>query len=66
MKHMCQSSIIASHKNFVGDLGFIPPTVVVDKRNPSPGKYSHFISVSEDGVVNIWDSRPIEKEALKA
>ena len=27
MKHLCQSSIIASHKNFVGDLAFIPNTI---------------------------------------
>ena len=32
MKHMSQSSIIASHKCFVSDLQFIPPTVKVDKK----------------------------------
>ena len=65
MKHLCQSSIIASHKNFVGDIAFIPPTINVDKRNPSGGKHTHFISISEDGIVNLWDTRPVDKEALK-
>jgi len=65
MKHLCQSSIIASHKNFVGDIAFIPPTINVDKRNPSAGKHTHFISISEDGIVNLWDTRPVDKEALK-
>jgi len=65
MKHLCQSSIIASHKNFVGDIAFIPPTINVDKRNPSVGKHTHFISISEDGIVNLWDTRPVDKESLK-
>jgi WD40 repeat protein len=65
MKHMCQSSIIASHKNFVSDIQFIPPNVKVDKKWPSNGKITHFISVSEDGIVNIWDTRPVEKEVLQ-
>jgi len=62
MKHLSQSSIIASHKNFVGDIVFIPPTINVDKRATSDGKYTHFISISEDGIVNIWDTRPVSKE----
>ena len=38
----------------------------VDRKNPAPeGKISHFISVSEDGIVNIWDTRPVEKENLR-
>jgi dynein intermediate chain 3, axonemal len=65
MKHLCQSSIIASHKNFVADIVFVPPTINVDKRNPSEGKYTHFISASEDGIVNIWDTRQVDKEQLK-
>jgi hypothetical protein len=65
MKHLCQSSIIASHKAFVSDIAFIPPTINVDKRNPSMGKSTHFISISEDGFVNIWDTRLVDKEALK-
>ena len=44
----------------------MPPTINVDKRNPSNGKHTHFISISEDGIVNIWDTRLVEKEALKA
>ena len=32
MKHMSHSSIIASHKNYVSDLQFIPGTVKVDKK----------------------------------
>lgn len=54
-----------SHKNFVGDIVFIPPTINFDKRAPSEGKYTHFISISEDGIVCIWDTRPIEKENLQ-
>ena len=54
-----------SHKNFVGDLAFVPPTINVDKRNPNNGKYSHMITISEDGIVNIWDVRPIDKELIK-
>lgn len=38
----------------------------MDKRNPSNGKHTHFISISEDGIVNIWDTRLVDKEALKA
>jgi hypothetical protein len=39
----------------------------VDKRNPPPdGKIVHFMSISEDGVVNIWDTRPVEKDHLRA
>jgi hypothetical protein len=37
----------------------------VDKRNQSDGKSTHFLSISEDGIVNIWDTRPVEKESLK-
>jgi WD40 repeat protein len=55
-----------SHKNFVSDIAFIPEGVKVDRRNPPPeGKVVHFISISEDGVVNIWDSRQVEKDVIK-
>ena len=30
------------------------------------GKSTHFIPISEDGIVNIWDTRLVDKEALKA
>lgn len=65
MKHLCQSSIIASHKNFVADLSFVPPTINVDKRNPSEGKHTHLITASEDGIINFWDTRQVDKEILK-
>jgi hypothetical protein len=50
----------------VGDLAFVSKHINVDKRNPSNGKVTHFISVSEDGVVNIWDSRHVDKDQLRA
>lgn len=56
---------MTSHKNFVGDLSFVPANINVDKRNPSEGKFTHFLSVSEDGIVNIWDTRPVDKDALQ-
>ena len=62
---MCQSSIVVSHKCFVSDISFISSKINMDKRNPSNGRFTHFISVSEDAVVNIWDSRLVEKESLK-
>jgi len=65
MKHMVQSSIYSTHKNFVSDLVFVPGSINVDKRNPGDGKLTHFISCSEDGVVQFWDSRFVEKEFLK-
>ena len=66
MKSLTISHVVSSHKNFVSDIQFIPPAVKVDKRNPNGGKISHFISVSEDGIVNIWDCRQVDKETLKA
>ena len=66
MKSLTSSFHVVSHKNFVSDIQFIPPGVKVDKRNPSNGKYSHMISISEDAAVNIWDCRQVEKDALKA
>ena len=37
----------------------------MDKRNPPPeGKIVHFMSVSEDGLVNIWDTRPVDKNHI--
>lgn len=53
-----------SHKNFVSDLAFIPMGVKVDKKNPPEGRVVHFISISEDGQVIIWDSRLVEKENM--
>ena len=65
LKYLVISSIVSSHKNFVSDIQFIPPGVKVDRKNPSDGKMLHFISVSEDGIVNIWDTRPVEKEQMR-
>ena len=65
MKHMAQSSIYHTHKNFVSDLVFVPGTIDVDKRAKSEGKQTHFISCSEDGIVQFWDSRQVDKEELK-
>ena len=65
MKHLAISSIISSHKNFVADIQFIPPNVKVDRKNQVEGKSTHFLSVSEDGIVNIWDTRPVDKESLR-
>lgn len=65
LKYLAISSIVMSHKNFVSDIQFIPEGVKVDRRNPSDGKIVHFLSVSEDGIVNIWDTRPVEKEIIK-
>lgn len=66
MKHLSHSVIQQSHKAFVADLAFIPPSINTDKRSPSEGKHTHLISVSEDGIVNIWDTRTVDKDALKA
>jgi hypothetical protein len=50
----------------VADIQFIPGGVKVDRKNPpTEGRVVHFISVSEDGLVCIWDSRPVEKETLR-
>lgn len=63
---MSLSSIVMSHRNYVSDIQFIPGGVKVDRKNPpADGKMVHFISVSEDGLVNIWDTRPVEKEILR-
>ena len=39
--------------------------VKIDRKNPIEGKAVFFISVSEDGIVNIWDTRPVEKENIR-
>lgn len=66
LKHLSLSSIVLSHRNYVADLQFIPPGVKVDRKNPpAEGRFVHFLSVSEDGLVNIWDTRPVEKETIR-
>lgn len=49
----------------MADIAFIPPGVKVDRKNPTEGKIAHFLTVSEDGMVNIWDTRQVEKEYLR-
>lgn len=66
LKQLALSSIVLSHKNYVADVAFIPAAVKVDRKNPPPeGKIVHFLSVSEDGLVCIWDTRPVEKETIR-
>ena len=48
----------------MSDIAFVPPTVNVDRRQPSEGHWTHFISISEDAIVNIWDTRQIDKNHL--
>lgn len=57
--------ITSSHKNFVADIAFIPMGIKVDRKNPTEGRIVFFLSVSEDGIVNIWDTRPVEKENVR-
>lgn len=60
------SNIDRSHKNYVADIKFVPGNVKVDRKAPNDGKSYHFISCSEDGVVNIWDTRNIDINELKS
>jgi len=67
LKQLALSSIVASHRSFVSDIQWIPATVKVDRKNPGPdGKMTHFLSCSEDGIVCVWDSRLVEKEAIRS
>lgn len=63
MRHLCQSSILLSHKNYVSDIVFIPGSVN-DKKLKSDGKSVFCMTCSEDGIVNFWDTRQTSKEAL--
>ena len=66
MRSLIVSGIAFSHKNYVSDLQFVPHTVNVTKNQNSGGHMTHFMSCSEDGVVNFWDSRHVDKnEVLK-
>lgn len=60
------SNIDKSHKSYVADIKFVPGAVKVDRKAPNEGKSYHFVSCSEDGVVNIWDTRNIDIQELKA
>lgn len=65
MKSLAMSLIEKSHKSFVSDLAFVPGSVKVDKKNDNKGISEHFVTVSEDGYVCIWDSRHVRKEMLQ-
>jgi len=62
LKTACISMIAYSHKTHVNDLKFVPRGIKVDKKRPSEGQITHFISCAEDGNVLIWDSRMVFKE----
>lgn len=59
------SNIDKSHKSYVSDIKFVPGGVKVDRKNPNEGKSYHFVSCSEDGQVNIWDTRVIDYKTMK-
>ena len=65
MKHMHLSSIVFSHRTPIADIQFIPKGVSIDRRNKAEDRVQYFVSVSEDGIVNIWDSKAVEKEVLR-
>ena len=65
MRELIMSAIDKSHKNYVADIKFVPGTVKVDRKADNQGKSYHFVSCSEDGQVNIWDTRNIEISELK-
>ena len=65
LKELIMSNIDKSHKAYVADVKFIPGSVKVDRKNPNEGKSYHFVSIAEDGIVNIWDTRNIEISELK-
>jgi len=64
-KPLTISHLLFSHRNYVSDIHFVPKNAKVDKRTPVEGKYTHFISCSEDGLVLIWDTRSLEKDLAK-
>lgn len=65
VRNMISSQIHNSHKMHVNDIQFVPPNFNVDRRNPSDGKTTHFLSCSEDGSVNIWDTRSATQQVLQ-
>lgn len=66
VKELIMSNIDKSHKNFVADIQFVPGSVRVDRKAPNEGKSYHFVSIAEDGQVNIWDTRHIDINELRA
>ena len=65
MRQLVMSNIERSHRSYVTDIQFVPGTVKFVKPLPNEGKSFHFISVTEDGQVMIWDSRDCEISKLK-
>lgn len=65
MRQLVMSNIERSHRSYVTDIQFVPGTVKFVKPLPNEGKSFHFISVSEDGQVMVWDSRDCEISKLK-
>jgi WD40 repeat protein len=65
MKSACISMVAYSHKTHVNDIKFVPRSVKVDKKRPSEGEITHFVSCAEDGNIMIWDSRVVFKENRK-
>ena len=65
LKPAVTSMVANSHKSFVSDIKFVPKGIKVDKKRPSEGETTHFVTCAEDGIVMIWDSRPVFKENRK-
>jgi len=66
LKQLILSNIERSHKSYVSDIQFVPKNIRVDKRTNPDGKQHFFMSCSEDGYVNIWDTRTITADELKS
>ena len=66
LKQLILSNIERSHKSYVSDIQFVPKNIKVDKRSNPDGKQHFFMSCSEDGFVNIWDTRTITADELKS
>jgi len=49
----------------VADIQFVPKGVKVDRKAVIDGRSMYFVSCAEDGLVNIWDTKPVDKELLK-
>jgi dynein intermediate chain 3, axonemal len=65
LKQLVLSNVEKSHRSYVSDIQFIPGGVKVDKKHPNDGNSVHFLSCSEDGICLIWDTRAIDKSAMR-
>lgn len=65
MKCLAVSQLEKSHRSYVSDLKFIPACVRVDKKNDNHGKSEHFLTVSEDGWMSIWDCKAVDKKKVE-